>query len=136
MGIVKKITFFVTLFIGVVFIVLFIFTLPYGENIIRSTIENKIARGYYLSQNYPNPFNPETTIKFQIPKASVITLKIYNINGQEIKTLTNREYQPGNYSVKWDGTDMSGNKVASGIYIYFLKTNTGYVESKKMLLVK
>jgi len=89
-----------------------------------------------LLQNYPNPFNPETTIQYQILKESHVTLKVYNINGQLIKTLLNEEISPGSHSTTWDGNDNSRNKVSSGIYIYILKTSTGYTESKKMLLLK
>jgi len=91
---------------------------------------------FHLFQNYPNPFNPETTIKFHLPKTSDVTLKIYNISGQEIKTLVHKEFHSGNHSVKWDGTNNSGIKVSSGIYIYTIRTGTGFIQSKKMLLLK
>jgi len=91
---------------------------------------------FHLYQNYPNPFNPETTIKFQLSKTSDVTLRIFNINGQEIKTIVNKEYPPGNYSFIWDGTNNSGVKVSSGLYIYTIRTGTGFIQSKKMLLLK
>ena len=98
--------------------------------------EKQTIYEYKLYGNYPNPFNPATTIKYDLPEASFITLKIYTINGQEVKTLVSNNMQPGNHSVTWDATDKSGVKVSSGIYIFTIKTNTGYVESNKMILLK
>ena len=89
-----------------------------------------------MYQNYPNPFNPETTIKYQLPKTSKVTLTIYNILGQKIKTLVDEEKQTGYYSVKWDGTDDFGAKVSSGIYIYRMETNKGFVKTLKMVFLK
>ena len=114
----------------------------YGFRLVRTCIstnsnEPQLRREKFtLSQNYPNPFNPETTISFYLPNTSVITLKVYNINGQEIKTLITEEYQSGNYCVKWDGTDNAGRKVASGIYVYIMRTSTGCIQCKKLLYIK
>ncbi len=96
---------------------------------------NKTPSVYILSQNYPNPFNPETMIKYQLPKTSNVTLKIYNILGQEIKTLVNEEQQVGYYSVKWDGTNNNGLKVNSGVYIYKIIADN-FTDVKKMILLK
>jgi hypothetical protein len=85
---------------------------------------------YKLFQNYPNPFNPSTTIKFEIPKDGLVTLKIYNILGKEIETLINEERSSGRYEVDFDAS-----KLASGIYFYQLKTND-YIDTKKMILLK
>lgn len=90
---------------------------------------------FSLSQNYPNPFNQETTIRFNIPRKSMISLKIFNMMGQEIVTLVNTEYQQGNYDIRWDGNDNSGNMVPGGFYIYRLEAE-GIVKSNKMLLIK
>ncbi|MFC1562801.1 YCF48-related protein [candidate division KSB1 bacterium] len=95
-----------------------------------------IPKVYALHQNYPNPFNPETTIKFDLPGTSDVTLKIYNIIGQEIKTLINERKNAGYHSIKWDGTNNFGTKVSSGIYIYRMKTNTGYVKTRKLVFLK
>ncbi|MFC1558709.1 FlgD immunoglobulin-like domain containing protein, partial [candidate division KSB1 bacterium] len=76
---------------------------------------------FKLSQNFPNPFNPITNIRFQLPEASKVTLKIYNILGQEIKTLVNKNMDAGFHSFKWQGTNDRGIKVASGVYIYRIK---------------
>lgn len=93
-------------------------------------------KNYKLSQNYPNPFNPSTKIQFSLPKSDKVKLEVYNIQGKLIKTLIDYEvYQPGTYEAIWDGTDMLGQKVASGIY--FAKMQAGdFHQTKKMNLVK
>ena len=85
---------------------------------------------YNLSQNYPNPFNPSTIINFSIPKESMVTLKIYNILGQEVKTLVNDSKAPGNYSVSFNASSLS-----SGIYLYTIRAGN-FFQVKKMLLLK
>jgi hypothetical protein len=90
---------------------------------------------FCLSQNYPNPFNPETVIRYQLPSASNLSLKIYNIIGQEIKTLVDAYQGAGYYSIKWDGTNNQGMKVASGVYIYIMRAGS-FVDIKKMILLQ
>ncbi|HSW53546.1 MAG TPA: T9SS type A sorting domain-containing protein [Ignavibacteriaceae bacterium] len=85
---------------------------------------------YELSQNYPNPFNPTTTIRYQIPKDGVVTLKVYDILGAEVATLVNEEKVAGKYEVSFNASSL-----ASGVYIYRLNVNE-YVNVKKMVLVK
>ena len=85
---------------------------------------------YSLSQNYPNPFNPTTTIKFQIAKDGFASLKVYDILGNEIKTLVNSYINRGSYNVEFNGAGL-----ASGIYFYKLQTD-GYTEVKKLMLLK
>jgi hypothetical protein len=94
-----------------------------------SGIENK-AFTYQLNQNYPNPFNPATVISFSVAENSFITLRIYDVLGNEIKTLVNEVKAPGCYFVYFDAS-----KLSSGIYFYTLKAN-GYSFTKKMLLAK
>jgi len=94
-----------------------------------------LPESYDLSQNYPNPFNPETTIKYQLPEAGKVVLKIYNTLGQEIKTLVNEEKQAGYHEVRWDGKDDNGVKVSSGVYIYRLQAGQ-FVSSKKMIFMR
>ena len=86
--------------------------------------------GFELNQNYPNPFNPSTTIRYTLPLAGNVTLKVYNALGQEIATLVNDHQKAQNYEVTFDASNL-----ASGIYIYTLKTDK-FSQSKKMLLVK
>jgi hypothetical protein len=91
---------------------------------------------FLLAQNYPNPFNPATTIDYQLHAMSDVSLTVYNLLGQEIKTLVNAsQVAAGPYSVVWDGTDSSSMKVSNGIYFYRLKTSTGSL-TRKMVLLK
>ena len=85
--------------------------------------------------NYPNPFNPETKISFNLPEAQYITLNIYNIKGQKVRTLLKGRYEKGENSVVWKGRNDAGKKVSSGIYFYELITPNKRI-SKKMLLLK
>ena len=90
---------------------------------------------FYLSQNYPNPFNPETVINFNLIKDVEISLNIYNIKGQKVKTMIDEPIEKGAHSVIWNGKDNSGNSVSSGLYFY--KLQAGEFEStKKMILLK
>jgi hypothetical protein len=95
----------------------------------------KIPIEYALNQNYPNPFNPTTTIEFAIPQAASVSLKIFNIRGQLINTLVNAPLSAGKHSVVWDGTKQTGEKVASGIYLYLLQSND-FRQVRKMILLK
>jgi hypothetical protein len=97
---------------------------------IEEHISESIPSTYRLSQNYPNPFNPITTIKYQIPELSFITLKVYDVLGNEIKTLVNKEKPVGSYNIEFDATSLP-----SGIYFYQLQAGS-FVETKKMVLLK
>jgi hypothetical protein len=90
---------------------------------------------YSLSQNYPNPFNPTTAIEFSVPKTSDVVISIYDMLGQEVRTLYTGEVQRGTYSVQWDGLNNSGSKMSSGSYIYRMIAGD-FVQSKKMILMK
>jgi hypothetical protein len=90
---------------------------------------------FSLSQNYPNPFNPTTVIKFSLPTRSEVSLEVFNVLGQKVKSLVNGELPAGEHSVTWDGTDRSGNREPSGVYFYRLKAGN-YVQSRKMVLVR
>jgi len=100
-----------------------------------STDNPTVIKEFYLEPNYPNPFNPETTITYQIPKASQVKLEIINILGQPVITLVDKEQLAGFYSVQWNGKDDSGRSVPSGVYVYRLAAGQ-FVESKKMLLLR
>jgi len=90
---------------------------------------------YILFQNYPNPFNPNTSVKFQVPKTSNVTVTIYDMLGQEVRTLFASEVMRGTYSVEWDGMNDAGMQMSSGSYIYRMIAGD-YVQSKKMVLLK
>jgi arabinogalactan endo-1,4-beta-galactosidase len=88
-----------------------------------------------LSQNFPNPFNPTTTIYYSIPERNNVTLSIYDLLGQKIKTLVNEVKESGSYSISWMGNDDIGNRVVSGVY--FLRLISGGASStKKMILLR
>ncbi len=98
--------------------------------------ENKIPDKYFLSQNYPNPFNPETLIRYQIPEASNVSLKVFDLLGREITTLVDEFKQPGTYEVKLSGDHIERSPVIpSGVYFYTLRAGN-YTSTKKMLLMK
>ena len=90
---------------------------------------------YELGQNYPNPFNPSTTIHYSLPRTSDIVLEVINALGQKVRTLVDKNQPAGEYSVVWDGTGENGNRVASGIYFYRLRTGDR-TKTRKMLLLK
>ncbi|MCL5019693.1 MAG: T9SS type A sorting domain-containing protein, partial [Patescibacteria group bacterium] len=98
--------------------------------------EENLPTNFALEQNYPNPFNPTTTIKYQLPKDAQVQMVIYNILGQEVKTVISEQLPAGIHEVKWDATDKFGNKVASGIYIYRMETNTGFAQARKVVFMK
>lgn len=91
---------------------------------------NALPFKYALFQNYPNPFNPSTTICFDLPRISNVSLIVYNIVGQQVVTLVNGKYEAGKYNIVFDGT-----KLASGIYFYRLQTEQ-YANTKKFILLK
>ncbi len=90
---------------------------------------------FKLMQNYPNPFNPSTTIEFQLPKPSDVTVKIYNVLGREVYTLADRTFQPGQHTLLWNGLDHNGQPVSSGMYLYRIVAGD-FVDVKKALLVR
>ena len=90
---------------------------------------------YALSQNYPNPFNPITRMNYQLPKRSRVIISIYNIMGQEVRTLLNQDQDYGAHSITWNGVDQFGKTMATGVY--FARMSTGsFSQTKKMLLLK
>ena len=96
--------------------------------------ENPIAEEYVLKQNYPNPFNPSTTIKYQIPELSFVTLKVYEVLGNEVATLINEELPAGKYEVEFSTSSIK-RLLPSGVYFYQLQAGK-FLETKKMLLIK
>ncbi len=93
---------------------------------------SSVPAKFILYQNYPNPFNPTTTIKYIIPKAEDVTLKIYDILGNEVETLVNKEQHAGSYSVQFP---IGSRQLASGVYLYRLQAGS-YIQTKKMILLK
>jgi hypothetical protein len=89
-----------------------------------------------LNNNYPNPFNPETNIAFSISEASQVTIEIYNLRGEKVKTLVHEVLPAGEHSIIWNGRDSNGDRVSSGIYFYKLSVNGKTEAVKKCLLLK
>lgn len=113
---------------------------PVQVRVLTSVGENTPTE-FSLSQNYPNPFNPETRIRFALPEASVVTLTVFNVAGQEITTLLADEKAAGYHEVVWKGTAQNGTTVASGLYFYRLTARSVngvqvFSDLKKMMLVK
>jgi hypothetical protein len=90
---------------------------------------------YSLAQNYPNPFNAGTEITFTLPQKSEVTLAVYNVLGQKVRTLVARLFSTGEHSVAWDGRDDRGAEAASGVYFYRLDCSLGAI-TRKMLFLK
>jgi hypothetical protein len=91
---------------------------------------NQVPDKYSLSQNYPNPFNPTTKINFSIPKAGLISLKVYDMLGREVQSLVNQQLAAGEFIAEFDGAGLS-----SGTYFYRLQVGD-FVQIKKMVLLK
>lgn len=92
---------------------------------------------YALFQNHRNPFNPQTTISYDLPKASDIRLSVYNLSGQEVRILVQGYHRVGHDTAGWEGTDEGGQEVASGVYFYRLIVDGGrWMSVRKMLLVR
>ncbi|MCK6621319.1 MAG: PepSY domain-containing protein [Calditrichaceae bacterium] len=109
--------------------------------IVDPQIISALPADFELRQNFPNPFNPSTTIEFALPASARVSLKIFNLLGQEVRTLAAAEKPAGRYSVVWDGRDNAGNAAASGVYVYKLEARAGsagqrFEASRKLLLMK
>ena len=85
--------------------------------------------------NYPNPFNPTTTIKLNLPKTGQVSVKVYNVRGELVRTLRDESMAAGAYDIIWDGKSDQGSQAASGVYFYETRAN-GQVKVNKMALVK
>ncbi|MDP7608305.1 MAG: T9SS type A sorting domain-containing protein [Candidatus Marinimicrobia bacterium] len=90
---------------------------------------------FALHENYPNPFNPTTTLRFDLPEVSDITLTIYNMLGQRVRTFNMQSTPAGYHSIKWNATNDYGDPVGAGVYLYQLRANQ-YVKTRKMVLLK
>ncbi|MEE4311748.1 MAG: T9SS type A sorting domain-containing protein [candidate division KSB1 bacterium] len=90
---------------------------------------------YALEQNYPNPFNPTTHISYKLPKTSAVKLTVYNMLGQKVATLVDKKQIAGNHQVQWDGKDLQGMIVSTGIYFYKIEAGD-FTMTKKMMLMK
>jgi len=104
-----------------------------------SSIKDQGHKSFELHQNYPNPFNPSTKIVYTIPSIETgtgVSIRIYDLLGCEVITLIDGMQTAGEHSVEWNGTNSAGHKVGSGVYLYQLKSNNGYVNTRKMTLLR
>jgi len=109
---------------------------PYElQTAVRSKENGSLPQQFVLYDNYPNPFNPETTIEYQLSQASQVKLAVYNLLGQEVKTLINKNHEAGRFNLTWDGKDNLGQAVPSGVYFYRIQAE-GFTQTKKMLLLQ
>jgi hypothetical protein len=96
---------------------------------------NQLPQAFNLYNNYPNPFNPVTTLRYDIPENSHVTITIYDMLGRQVKTLINQTQDAGYRSVIWDATNDYGKPVSAGIYLYQIQAGE-YISTKKMVLLK
>ena len=108
-----------------------------GSNNYTSGLTDNIVLGSQLYGNYPNPFNPETSISYSVFQPQHVKLEVYNMKGQLVKTLLNKQVETANtkLNVVWNGRDNNNNQVSSGIYLYKLVTDN-YTKTNKMILMK
>jgi hypothetical protein len=111
------------------------FTAHFIETGIKDNDNSEVPNFFVLEQNFPNPFSKETTITYQMPAKEHVSLKIYNISGQLIRTLIDAVQEPGHKSMTWDGKDDRGQDVTPGIYLYRL-TSRDYAKTRKTILLK
>jgi len=110
---------------------------PFAVSTVTASSERNLTlpEEFALSQNYPNPFNPTTQISFDVPISEFVSLRVYNLLGQDVKILANKVLSPGKYTFEWNGTDLLNNDAASGVYFYELRGKS-FVSRKKMLLIR
>jgi len=118
-----------------------VFATPHSSELTSEELEN-LPTEFSLYQNYPNPFNPNTTISFdlaqsegEIGESMYTELRVFDVLGTEVRVLVSENLGSGKFLIQWDGRDKFGEMVASGVYIYLLKTSN-YIETRKMLFVR
>ena len=105
------------------------------EAALLSTKEDLVPAEFALHQNYPNPFNPTTQIKFDLAEGGMVTIKVYDVMGRQLRTLVNSVKAAGYHSIRWDATNDLGEGVSAGMYIYMIQAGD-FVSTKKMVLLK
>ena len=96
---------------------------------------NQLPHAFNLYNYYPNPFNPITTLRYDIPENSHVTITIYDMLGRQVKTLINQTQNPGYKSIIWDATNDYGKTMGAGVYLYQIHTGK-FTQTKKMILLK
>lgn len=110
-------------------------TIEYTPAVEAGADGRSLPENYALEGNYPNPFNPTTRILFVLPVVARVTLEVFNVNGQHVKTLTRSTMLPGRHTIEWNGTDSHGHQVVSGLYLYRLQAGK-FIDTRKMILIK
>ncbi len=105
------------------------------DKALEETPQKALPDGFELKQNHPNPFNPTTRISFTIPETEHVLLQVFNVSGRKVKTLVDGDLAAGEHTYEWDATDDSGDRVATGVYLYRL-TAGDITATKKMTLIK
>ena len=107
---------------------------------INDSESSELPTSFDIDQNYPNPFNPNTEIAFELPATAHVTLRIYNLLGQEVRMMLNGIQEAGYRTIEWDGTNNFGVNVTSGIYIYHFTANSAdgeqFHKTMKMTLLR
>jgi hypothetical protein len=113
------------------------FTVAVGtHSAMEALLETVGPKEFGLDNNFPNPFNPSTTFPVAVPHTAMVDLKIYNILGQEVRTLFAGQLEAGRHWILWDGRNNAGSMVATGVYIARLTTDPGISLVKKLMLMK
>lgn len=107
----------------------------FGDLLTTNVNDNAVTiEDYRLEQNYPNPFNPSTRIEYSVPKSMHVTVAIYNMLGQKVKTLVDEQVAAGVHAAHWNGTDDNGEIVANSVYFYQMQSEFGLIKKKMMFL--
>jgi len=107
----------------------------FGHSSVNLNSEGTFPQKFELLQNYPNPFNPQTAISYKLARSSLVSLIIYNVAGQKVRTLVAEHQVAGDKTAYWNGRDDNGNEVTSGIYFYRIKAGE-FTQTKKMVILK
>ncbi|MBN1408868.1 MAG: T9SS type A sorting domain-containing protein [Calditrichaceae bacterium] len=107
-----------------------------NETAVEEELQAIIPKEFILGSNYPNPFNPETVIPIELAEAGRLKIIIYNILGEEVRTLFQGSLETGRYQFTWDGTNQAGKRCPSGIYLYHVQGDNGIKATKRMVLMK
>jgi hypothetical protein len=99
------------------------------------SVAEALPESFELKQNYPNPFNPSTTIAFSLPEASEVTIKVYDLSGNLVRTLVNDNRTAGEHEVTWNGLNDKGVRVSSGVYIYRIEAGN-FAQTRRMVMLK
>ena len=109
--------------------------MPVFLQYVSSELNFSIPTEFALHQNYPNPFNPVTSLRYDLPKKSLVNIAIYDMMGRKVKNLINHTENAGSRSVVWDATNSYGKPVSAGIYLYQMKAGR-HTRTNKMVLLR